>query len=179
MTTVSRAQSVPVGRAPSASSGMPRPGFVEVGRWRSAELPGTGAAQADWAAQTLLAALDVTPAALHVVTADAGACETLAFWEEAHERGFALASPMAFPWTLANSPTGRISSVLGITGPCTTHLAVGPEDEHTWQAVIHDALDDVAEGSPAPVLVVRLHGTTPITCAGGPVTLELSAVVVS
>ena len=58
--------------------------------------------------------------ALHVATPDSGSREALAFWRAAQVTGYALAAPGAFPWTLSNSVTGRISLALGVTGPCTT-----------------------------------------------------------
>ncbi|GAB2754430.1 hypothetical protein GCM10027020_03140 [Nocardioides salsibiostraticola] len=140
----------------------------------SPELPGTGDSICGWVATTLLEA-GLTAEALYVATQDGGAREALAFWQAAHETGFAFASPAAFPWTLANSTTGRISQVLGIHGPCTTYI--GGEEaiaEAEW-----DAADDLAEGLVASALVVSVRGELPIAPGGGPVRIQLTARLLS
>ena len=129
----------------------------------SEELPGTGDRAAVWAAETLAEA-GVTGDGLYVATPDAGAREALAFWAAARETGFAFAAPAAFPWTLANSPTGRISQRLGITGPCTTFVG---GDEAYAEALLA-AADDLADGLVSRAVVVRLRGDRPVAAGGGP-----------
>ena len=89
-----------------------------------------GEAVAAWVAVRLGGVEPALPAgdrvALHVATPDSGSREALAFWQAAQTTGVALAAPGAFPWTLSNSVTGRISLALGVTGPCTTWVG-GPE----------------------------------------------------
>ena len=136
----------------------------------SPELPGAGDATAAWAAQTLLEA-GLSAAALYVATTDGGAREALAFWAAAQETGLALANPKAFPWTLANSATGRISQVLGITGPCTTYCG----GQEALAEAEQDAQADLAEGLVATALVVALRGEGLVASGGGPVKVHLSA----
>jgi len=142
--------------------------------WTSPELVATGETGAGWAAETLAAGLDdALPDGLYVATPDAGAREALAFWREAAETGFA--APAAFPWTLANSPTGRISRELGITGPCTTFVGGGTAVEAARSA----AADDLASGLVTRPLVVWLRGDRPVVATGGPVRLLLSALLLT
>ena len=140
----------------------------------SPELPGAGDATATWAAAVLEEA-EFEADALYVATTDGGAREALAFWAAAHETGLAFANPAAFPWTLANSATGRISQVLGITGPCTTYVG---GDEALAEAE-QDAETDLADGLVRSALVVSLRGETPIGPAGGPVLVRLTARVLT
>ena len=79
--------------------------------------------------------------ALHVATPDSGSREALAFWQAAQTTGVALAAPGAFPWTLSNSVTGRVSLALGITGPCTTWVG-GPEAATEAELAASLDLDD-------------------------------------
>jgi hypothetical protein len=130
----------------------------------SEELPGTGDRTAAWAAETLAGA-GVTGDGLYVATPDAGAREALAFWAAARETGFAFAAPAAFPWTLANSPTGRISQSLGITGPCTTFVG----GDEAYAEALATAADDLADGLVSRAVVVRLRGDRPVAPGGGPV----------
>ena len=85
--------------------------------------------------------------ALHVATPDSGSREALAFWRAAQVTGYALAAPGAFPWTLSNSVTGRISLALGVTGPCTTWVGgreAGAEAELAARLDLEDGLVDHA-----------------------------------
>lgn len=137
------------------------------------EVSGAGDAIAAWVASAL-AEYAGTVDALHVASADAGAREALAFWAAALDVGVARATPAAFPWTLANSPTGRISTALGITGPCATYVGEGALDEARLNAEA-----DVAEGASTRALVVELAGLDEIGVAGGPTRVALSAWVVA
>ena len=130
----------------------------------SPELPGSGDAAATWAADELVAA-GLAADALYVVTSDGGAREALSFWTAAQETGMRFANPGAFPWTLANSATGRISQALGVTGPCTTHVG----GRAALTDALQDAEDDVAEGLARTVLVVSLHGDRRPSAEGGSV----------
>jgi hypothetical protein len=136
----------------------------------SPELPGAGDATAAWAAQTLLDQ-GLHAEGLYVATTDGGAREALAFWAAAQQTGLAFANPRAFPWTLTNSATGKISQVLGITGPCTTYCG---GDEAVAEAE-QDAQADIAEGLVATALIVTLRGQGPMTSGGGPVRVHLTA----
>ena len=136
----------------------------------SLPLPGAGGATAAWAA-SVLAQAGLTAEALYVATSDGGAREALSFWAGARETGLAFANPAAFPWTLANSATGRISQVLGINGPCTTYVGGAEAVEAAGQ----DAADDVASGLVASALVVALSGEDPIPPEGGPVRVRVVA----
>jgi 3-oxoacyl-(acyl-carrier-protein) synthase len=139
----------------------------------SLPLPGAGDATAAWAA-SVLAGAGLSADALYVATSDGGAREALAFWAAAQETGFAFANPGAFPWTLANSATGRISQALGINGPCTTYVG----GEEAVAAARQDAVDDVAGGLATSALVVSLRGEDPILTDGGPVRVLLVAQLV-
>lgn len=139
-------------------------------RWTSPELDGTADHIAAWAADTLAGA-GFDADALYVATPDAGAREAIAFWTAAHETGLAFAAPGAFPWTLANSPTGRISQRLGVRGPCTTYVG---GDEAVAEARLH-AADDLAAGLVTRPLVVSLRGDRPVNAHGGTVRIELDA----
>jgi len=136
----------------------------------SPDLPGAGDATAAWAAGALLEA-GLTADALYVATTDGGAREALAFWAAASETGLAFANPGAFPWTLSNSATGKLSQVLGITGPCTTYVG----DDEAWEEATLDAWADLAEGLVGSALVVSLCGEGPILPEGGPVRVRLTA----
>jgi hypothetical protein len=143
-------------------------------RWTSPELDGSGDHIAAWVAETLASA-GVDGDALYVATPDAGAREALAFWAAAQQTGLAFAAPAAFPWTLANSPTGRISQALGIRGPCTTY--VGGDEAHDEARTA--AGDDLASGLVSRAVVVALCGDRPVRATGGPVHVELSAEVLT
>jgi 3-oxoacyl-(acyl-carrier-protein) synthase len=136
----------------------------------SLPLSGTGEETAAWAASVLDSA-GMTADALYVATSDGGAREALAFWAAAQGTGLAFANPRAFPWTLANSATGRISQVLGINGPCTTYVGAA----EAFAAAGQDAEDDVAAGLVTSALVVSLQGQDPILPEGGPVRVSLVA----
>lgn len=141
--------------------------------WTSDELVVAGDKAAAWAGSTLAAWLadGEAPDAVYVATPDGGAREALAFWRAAHDTGFAFAAPAAFPWTLANSPTGRISLDLGVRGPC--HTFVGG-DEAVDEAR-RTAEDDLALGLVGRPLVVWLRGDRPVDADGSPARLLLSA----
>jgi 3-oxoacyl-(acyl-carrier-protein) synthase len=136
----------------------------------SPELAGAGDGTAAWVAAKLQEA-GFSADSLYVATTDGGAREALAFWAAAHETGLAFANPGAFPWTLANSATGKISMVLGITGPCTTYVG---GDEATSEAE-QDAAADLADGLISSALVVSLRGEGAILPNGGPVRVRVSA----
>lgn len=72
--------------------------------------------------------------ALFVVSPNAGASTAVQFWEDAKQKGVALANPELFPWCLANAPCGAIARRFGITGPNATWL--GDEDalDAAWRA---------------------------------------------
>lgn len=152
------------------------PAVVAVGS-TSPELVAEGDAAAAWAATTLAGLLAGElaagrgPDALYVATPDAGAREALAFWRSATETGYRFASPAGFPWTLSNSPTGRISLELGITGPCLT--LVGADE--AVAAARETALADLAYRLVERPLVVHLRGDRPVRAESGPVRLRLSA----
>jgi hypothetical protein len=140
--------------------------------WTSPELDGAGEHIAAWAAETL-AGLDAD--ALYVATPDGGAREAIAFWTEALATGLAFAAPGAFPWTLANSPTGRISQRLGIRGPCTTYVG---GDEALDEARTH-ARDDLFAGLVSRALVVQLRGDRPVGATSDAVRIELDAEILT
>ena len=127
-------------------------------RWTSEPLDAAGEAVAAWVAARLAEAQPTLPGgdrvALHVATPDSGSREALAFWRAARTTGYALAAPGAFPWTLSNSVTGRVSLALGVTGPCTTWvggLEAVTEAELAARLDLDDGLVDQA-------LVVTLAG---------------------
>lgn len=138
--------------------------------WTSPEMNVTGEAAATWAAEQLAGAA-VSGDGLYVATPDAGAREALAFWAAAAETGFAFASPAAFPWTLANSPTGRISQRLGVTGPCVTLVG----DQQAVDEALLMAYDDLSAGRVGTAVVVRLASTDPVRADGAPTRLVLEA----
>ena len=140
----------------------------------SPELSGAGDATAVWAAAALQER-GLRADALYVATTDGGAREALAFWDHAHATGLGFANPAAFPWTLANSATGKISLVLGITGPCTTYVG---GDEAVAEAE-QDAAADCADGLFARALVVSLRGVGPIQPVGGSVRVRMTARLVT
>lgn len=138
----------------------------------SPDLPGAGDATAAWAARALQDA-GLSGEALYVATTDGGAREALAFWAAAQQTGLGFANPGPFPWTLANSATGRISQVLGITGPCTTYVG----GEEAVAEAEQDAGADLEEGLVTSALVVALAGVGPVPPDGGTVTVQLTAQV--
>ncbi|HYN65872.1 MAG TPA: hypothetical protein VES93_03215 [Ornithinibacter sp.] len=146
-------------------------------QWTSAPLDGAGEAIAAWVAARLG---EVDPAlphgdlvALHVATPDSGSREALAFWRAAQATGYALAAPGAFPWTLSNSATGRISLALGVTGPCTTWVG-GPEASTEAELAARLDLDD---GLVESAVVVTVAGADPPDAAGSPVRVVLTVTV--
>lgn len=152
-------------------------GATTTHRWVSEPLDAAGEAVAAWVAARLAGAEPALPGgdrvALHVATPDSGSREALAFWRAAHVTGFALAAPGAFPWTLSNSVTGRISSALGVTGPCTTW--VGGE-EAASEAELNARLD-LDDGLADRALVVTVAGTEPPDAVGSPVCVELTVTI--
>lgn len=142
--------------------------------WTSDPMVAAGDAVAVWVAARLLYADPELPGgdvALHVATPDGGSREALAFWHAANETGFALAAPGAFPWTLSNSVTGRISAALGITGPCTTWVGgpeAGAEAELAARLDLEDGIVDQA-------LVVRVSGWPLPDATGSRVRVHLTA----
>lgn len=158
---------------PAAASG------VAVHSWVSEPLDGAGESVAAWVAARLGEVVPALPTgdrvALHVATPDSGSREALSFWRAAHVTGFALAAPGAFPWTLSNSVTGRISLALGVTGPCTTWVG-GPEA--AAEAVL-TAHEDLADDLVDHALVIRVAGTEPPDAVGSPVRVELTATLLT
>ncbi len=149
------------------------------GSWTSEPIDAAGEAVAAWVAARLLEADPALPTGddvvLHVATPDNGSREALAFWHAAHATGLALAAPGAFPWTLANSVTGRVSAALGLTGPCTTWVG-GPEA--AAEAELAGRLD-LEDGLASRALVVTVSGRTPPDAQGSPVVIHLTASVLT
>lgn len=147
--------------------------------WVSDPLDAAGEAVAAWVAARLREVEPALPAgdgvALHVATPDSGSREALAFWRAAQHTGLALAAPAAFPWTLSNSVTGRISLALGVTGPCTTW--VGGDDAAAEAAL--SARLDLDDGVADTAVVVVLAGLEPPDAAGSPVRVELTVTVLT
>ncbi|WP_392543315.1 hypothetical protein [Oryzobacter telluris] len=145
--------------------------------WTSEPLEAAGESVAAWVAARLTEADPPLPTGdavvLHVATPDNGSREALAFWHAAHTTGFALAAPGAFPWTLSNSVTGRISVALGLTGPCTTWVG-GPEAEAEAELA---ARLDLEDGLATRALVVTVSGWPEPDAAGSPARIRLTATV--
>ncbi|MGB7817982.1 MAG: hypothetical protein WBL35_04495 [Ornithinibacter sp.] len=152
---------------------------MTVHRWTSEPMTIAGTAAAAWVAACLTDAPVPPPngdrVGLYLSTSDGGSREALAFWQSAHRTGLALAAPAAFPWTLANSVTGSVSSALGITGPCTTWVG-GPEADAEAELT---AMDDLSDGTVDLAVVVTVHGETPPDAAGTPTRLGLTARVLT
>jgi len=152
---------------------------MTVHRWTSEPMTVAGNAAAAWVAACLTDAPGPLPngdtVGLYLSTSDGGSREALAFWQSAHQTGLALAAPAAFPWTLANSVTGRVSSALGITGPCTTWVG-GPEADAEAELT---AIDDLSDGTVDLAVLVTVHGDTPPDAAGTPTRLGLTARVLA
>jgi 3-oxoacyl-(acyl-carrier-protein) synthase len=128
--------------------------FVSVaGSWTSPSFDPADDAVAAWAAGAL-AEIGAGADALLVATLDSGARESVRFWRESGETGLAFANPRAFPWTLANSPAGRIAQELGIRGP--TFTLVGGAEALT--AALDGALEELETGRAKRALVVALDG---------------------
>jgi hypothetical protein len=146
--------------------------------WTSQPLDAAGDVVAAWVAERLAGVEPTLPGgdrvALHVATPDSGSREALAFWQAARTTGVALAAPGAFPWTLSNSVTGRVSLALGITGPCTTWVG-GPEASTEAELAASLDLDD---GIVDHALVVTLAGAEPPDGVGSPVRVGLRVVVI-
>lgn len=130
-------------------------GIAGSGVWLSPALEPGDDALASWAAGTL-AGIGAGADALCVATLDAGARESVAFWRESRAAELAFASPRTFPWTLANSPTGRIAQELGVRGP--TFTLVGRAE--ALDAALAHALDELASRRAGRVLVAALDGVT-------------------
>jgi 3-oxoacyl-(acyl-carrier-protein) synthase len=147
--------------------------------WVSEPFDGAGDAVAGWVAARLAEAEPTLPrgdrVALHVATPDNGSREALAFWRAAQVTGYALAAPGAFPWTLSNSVTGRISLALGVTGPCTTWVgAAGAATEAELEGRL-----DLDGGLVDHALVVTVHGDEPPDAVGSPVRVHLTVTVLT
>jgi hypothetical protein len=146
-------------------------------RWTSEPLHGAADSVAAWVAARLGEAVPPLPSgdrvALHVATPDSGSREALAFWRAAQATGYALAAPGAFPWTLSNSVTGRISLALGVTGPCTTWVG---SHEAATEAELAARLD-LDDGLVDHALVVTVAGAEVPDAAGSPVTVVLAVSV--
>jgi hypothetical protein len=129
--------------------------FLGSGAWDSPSMERSGAATARWAAETLVGRFGTSPiAGLSVATADAGAAESIDFWRSAVATGLTYANPRPFPWTLANSPTGRIAQSMEIRGPTYTLVGRG----QALVAAAGHAIDDVTKGI-GRVLLVALDGS--------------------
>ncbi len=160
--------------APAASpAASPAAAEVTELEWVSPPLTATADTVAAWAARTLReAGLPLTgDEALVVASPDSGAREALAFWAAAQQTGLAFAAPAAFPWTLSNSPTGRISQELGLTGPC--HTLVGGADALAEAERV--AASGASSGTGGRTLVVSLTGLDPVTPRVEPVRVRLTA----
>jgi len=131
-----------------------RAGVAAAAVWLSPALEPGDDAVASWAARTL-AGLGAGADALCVATLDSGARESVHFWRESRAE-LAFANPRAFPWTLANSPTGRIAQELGVRGP--TFTLVGRAE--ALHAALAHALDELESGRAGRVLVAALDGVT-------------------
>ena len=147
--------------------------------WTSEPLDASGEAVAAWVAARLRESDPALPrgerVALHVATPDSGSREALSFWRAAQTTGYALAAPGAFPWTLSNSVTGRISLALGVTGPCTTWVGgreAATEAELAARLDLDDGLVDHA-------LVVTLGGATTPDAVGSPAQVVLTVSVLT
>lgn len=155
------------------------PPGVAVHSWVSEPLDGAGETVAAWVAARLGEVVPALPSgtrvALHVATPDSGSREALSFWRAAHVTGLALAAPGAFPWTLSNSVTGRISLALGVTGPCTTWVG-GPEAAAEAALAAREDLDDDLVDH---ALVVTVAGAEPPDAVGSPVCVDLTASVLT
>ena len=68
------------------------------------------------------------------------------------ETGLAFANPRLFPWTLANSPTGRSPEPSTCAGP--TYTLVGGDD--AVAGALEHAADDLAAGIVTAALVVAV-----------------------
>jgi len=147
--------------------------------WTSGPLVAAGEAVAAWVAARLGDVQPALPAgdrvALHVATPDNGSREALAFWRAAQTTGYAMAAPGAFPWTLSNSVTGRISLALGVTGACTTWVG-GPEA--ATEAELAARLD-LEDGLVDHALVVTVAGVAPPDAVGSAVRVRLTVSVLA
>ena len=148
-------------------------------RWASEPLDGSGEAVAAWVAARLTEAEPALPrgdrVALHVATPDSGSREALAFWRATQVTGYALAAPGAFPWTLSNSVTGRISLALGVTGPCTTWVGAGEAGTEAELAARLDLEDGLVDHA----LVVTVSGEETPDAVGSPVQVVLTVTVLT
>jgi hypothetical protein len=123
--------------------------------WESPSIERRGEATARWVAETLANRFGTSAiAGLSVATADAGASESIDFWASAVATGLPYANPGPFPWTLANSPTGRIAQRMEIRGPTYTLVGGG----QALSAAAGHAIDEVAKGI-GRVLLVALDGS--------------------
>jgi 3-oxoacyl-(acyl-carrier-protein) synthase len=125
------------------------------GRWRSPRLQPDDEAVAAWAAETL-GGIGSGADALCVATLDSGARESVHFWKASRASGLSFANPRPFPWTLANSPTGRIGQNLNVRGPSFT--IVGRAE--ALAAALDHALEELASGRARRTLVAALDGIT-------------------
>lgn len=146
-------------------------------RWTSEAIGATGEAVARWVSASLGSADPPLPGgdrvALHVATPDSGSREALAFWSAAQTTGYAFAAPGAFPWTLSNSVTGRISLALGVTGPCTTWVGGSEAATEAELAARLDLDDGVVDSA----LVVTVAGVEAPDAVGSPVRVVLTVTV--
>jgi hypothetical protein len=124
---------------------------LDRGHWTSPKLDGGDAEVAVWAGETL-AAHGFGGDALCLATLDSGASQSIRFWRDARETGLAFANPRGFPWTLANSPAGRIAQELGIRGPTYTLVGRTP----ALAGAFEHALELVSAGTVSHALVVAL-----------------------
>ena len=90
---------------------------------------------------------------LSVATLDGGARESVHFWCESLASGLAFANPRPFPWTLANSPTGRIARELGVRGP--TFTLVGRVEALT--GAFEHALEELTSSGVEKALLVAVR----------------------
>lgn len=124
---------------------------VAAGSWTSPPLDGADEAVAAWAAGTL-AERAWAADALALATLDSGARESVGFWREALDTGLRFANPRAFPWTLANSPAGRLAQELDVRGP--TYTLIGRTD--ALVGALDHAFELAVSGNAATALLVAL-----------------------
>lgn len=129
---------------------------VAADSWTSPQLEAADGVAA-WAAE-MLAEIGRGTDVLSVATLDGGARESVHFWCESLASGLAFANPRPFPWTLANSPTGRIARELGVRGP--TFTLVGRVEALT--GAFEHALEELTSSGVEKALLVAFDGISEV-----------------